>query len=222
MFEVENLDYNVPRLCVKSVVKAELHDWSKQVSRVNQHVLNLMFSSIFSAFPSAVYVQTCDVFLSAMNRAYAKRDVMLVQLRCHASVSLDVSCYNDALSVWEPLLEPVMLAEDHYRPWQLTLTLAQAEALPVLGQAPDGADSGHVVSDELDSAVSYWLQHVTSARRSERSTGSSSAESDVDDVDGGDGGDGMTVIRPRAPPQLVQAAGGGGARSLQQGHSYGE
>ena len=31
MFEVENLDYNVPRLCVKSEVKAEAHDWSTQV-----------------------------------------------------------------------------------------------------------------------------------------------------------------------------------------------
>ena len=56
MFEVENLDYNVPRLCVKSVVKAELHDWSKQVSRANQHSLNLIFSSFFFAFLFAVCV----------------------------------------------------------------------------------------------------------------------------------------------------------------------
>ena len=72
MFEVENLDYNVPRLCVKSEVKAELHDWS-------------------------------------------------TQLRSRADVTIDVSYYNDELSVWEPLVEPVMVHEDQYRPWNISL-----------------------------------------------------------------------------------------------------
>ena len=31
MFEVENLDFHVPRLCVKAALTAEIEDWSKQV-----------------------------------------------------------------------------------------------------------------------------------------------------------------------------------------------
>lgn len=31
MFEVENLDYHVPRLCVKSSLTGMVQDWSKQV-----------------------------------------------------------------------------------------------------------------------------------------------------------------------------------------------
>ncbi len=31
MFEVENLDYHVPTLCIKAAVEASLYDWSKQV-----------------------------------------------------------------------------------------------------------------------------------------------------------------------------------------------
>ena len=31
MFEVENLDFHVPRLCIKSSLFADVKDWTKQV-----------------------------------------------------------------------------------------------------------------------------------------------------------------------------------------------
>ncbi len=31
MFEVENLDFHVPRLCIKTSLLADVRDWSKQV-----------------------------------------------------------------------------------------------------------------------------------------------------------------------------------------------
>lgn len=31
MFEVENLDFHVPRLCLKSSLYADVKDWTKQV-----------------------------------------------------------------------------------------------------------------------------------------------------------------------------------------------
>ena len=31
MFEVENLDFHVPRLCLKSSLSADVKDWTKQV-----------------------------------------------------------------------------------------------------------------------------------------------------------------------------------------------
>lgn len=32
---------------------------------------------------------------------------------------LEVSYYNEKLAVWEPLVEPVMVTEGSYRPWEV-------------------------------------------------------------------------------------------------------
>jgi hypothetical protein len=72
MFEVENLDYHVPRLCIQSSLNGKVEDWSKQ-------------------------------------------------LRCEAELHLEMSVFNEKKALWEPLLEPVMAAEDNYRPWEVFL-----------------------------------------------------------------------------------------------------
>ena len=33
VFEVENLDFHVPRMCLETGVQASIHDWSRQVSK---------------------------------------------------------------------------------------------------------------------------------------------------------------------------------------------
>ena len=38
MFEVENLDCHVPRLCFKACFESDIKDWSKQVSDSINHV----------------------------------------------------------------------------------------------------------------------------------------------------------------------------------------
>ena len=44
---------------------------------------------------------------------------MFFQLRLNAELELDVCYYNEKLSVWEPLIEPSMVQEGEYKPWQL-------------------------------------------------------------------------------------------------------
>ncbi|KAL0830292.1 hypothetical protein ABMA28_002492 [Loxostege sticticalis] len=53
------------------------------------------------------------------------------QLHGCGSVTALASCYNERLDVWEPLLEPVVLGENVYRPWEITATLFQSKAYPM-------------------------------------------------------------------------------------------
>ncbi|XP_071478587.1 intermembrane lipid transfer protein VPS13A-like, partial [Diadema antillarum] len=52
-------------------------------------------------------------------------------LRSEAELQLGVSSYNEKLSVWEPVLEPVMEKEGDYRLWELTARLTRAESHPI-------------------------------------------------------------------------------------------
>ena len=54
MFEVENLDFHVPRLCIKSSVYADIKDWSKQVCKI----CYFLFPSRFEA---VVIVTLCHI-----------------------------------------------------------------------------------------------------------------------------------------------------------------
>ena len=40
-------------------------------------------------------------------------------MRTEAEVTLEALVYNERLSTWEPLLEPVMEKENCYRPWEI-------------------------------------------------------------------------------------------------------
>ena len=47
--------------------------------------------------------------------------VCLFQMRMTAYLELDVSYFNEKLSVWEPLVEPNMVTEGTYDPWTLKI-----------------------------------------------------------------------------------------------------
>ena len=40
-------------------------------------------------------------------------------MECHLQLDLELSYYNETLAVWEPLVEPLSVAEGKYRPWRL-------------------------------------------------------------------------------------------------------
>ncbi len=46
MFEVENLDFHVPRLCLKTVLSADIEDWSRQVSRSPPFIIHLLLLNV--------------------------------------------------------------------------------------------------------------------------------------------------------------------------------
>ncbi len=45
-------------------------------------------------------------------------------MRTEAEVSLEVLMYNERLSSWEPILEPVMERENVYRPWEILVKVS--------------------------------------------------------------------------------------------------
>ncbi|XP_022100693.1 vacuolar protein sorting-associated protein 13A-like [Acanthaster planci] len=53
-------------------------------------------------------------------------------LNVSAEVSLEVHVYNEKVSTWEPLVEPVMEQEKVYRPWELIIKMSQAEGHPIV------------------------------------------------------------------------------------------
>ncbi|XP_062531261.1 intermembrane lipid transfer protein VPS13A isoform X2 [Bombyx mori] len=48
-----------------------------------------------------------------------------------AAASIHATCYNERLDVWEPLIEPVVVDENVYRPWEIRATLFQSKAYPM-------------------------------------------------------------------------------------------
>jgi len=48
-------------------------------------------------------------------------------LHVKAKIELEATYYNDKISNWEPLVEPVMVREDVYRPWSISLWFAIEE-----------------------------------------------------------------------------------------------
>ncbi|KAL7669177.1 hypothetical protein ACOME3_009843 [Neoechinorhynchus agilis] len=51
-----------------------------------------------------------------------------------AQFELECSYYNDALAVWEPFIEPLMIVEDRYRPWKFEFWFTSAEALSLMAK----------------------------------------------------------------------------------------
>ena len=48
------------------------------------------------------------------------------QLHLAAELHLDMMFYNEKLSTWEPLIEPVMEKEGVYRPWEVLIKVSAA------------------------------------------------------------------------------------------------
>ena len=51
------------------------------------------------------------------------------QLYLAAELHLDMTYYNEKLSVWEPLIEPVMEKEGVYRPWEVLVKVRRVTYL---------------------------------------------------------------------------------------------
>ncbi len=47
-------------------------------------------------------------------------------MRIEGEIEMEVSYYNELLASWEPLLEPVMEAENQYRPWEVIIKVSKA------------------------------------------------------------------------------------------------
>ena len=50
--------------------------------------------------------------------------MLLVQLRADGEFHLEMSYFNEKKAVWEPFIEPVMEAEDNYRPWEVVIKVS--------------------------------------------------------------------------------------------------
>ncbi|XP_022244299.1 vacuolar protein sorting-associated protein 13C-like [Limulus polyphemus] len=54
------------------------------------------------------------------------------QLYLKADLQLEMMYYNEKLSTWEPLVEPVMEVENVYRPWEVTVKLFRERSQPIV------------------------------------------------------------------------------------------
>lgn len=94
--------------------------------------------------------------------------------RISAQVDLPVEMlyYNDRMSVWEPLIEPVMIKEDSYRAWEVSFQFVRAESLPLSCRSVDLKLSKE---DAVDGQIhEFWAKHQS------RSDADSSSESETD------------------------------------------
>ncbi|KAE8750070.1 hypothetical protein FOCC_FOCC003194, partial [Frankliniella occidentalis] len=84
------------------------------------------------------------------------------QLHLRAELQLQASYVNGDLGLWEPLIEPVVEAENVFRPWELHVRLFRAKAFPIssrLDTPPEGEGSGpRRTSSRKRSAASHQLQ----------------------------------------------------------------
>ncbi|XP_077487985.1 intermembrane lipid transfer protein VPS13A-like isoform X2 [Amblyomma americanum] len=103
-------------------------------------------------------------------------------------VKLEASYYSEECSTWEPLIEPVMDAENCYRPWELVIKMFRDRSYPILSTR-NGCRSNLLMDavDALDGA----------------STGSGGSASTSDDASEDETE--MTVIR-RHPPARARKA----------------
>eukprot|EP00106_Octopus_bimaculoides_P016057 XP_014783499.1 PREDICTED: vacuolar protein sorting-associated protein 13A-like isoform X4 [Octopus bimaculoides] len=61
----------------------------------------------------------------------AKMKNLSSQLQLQSEINLELAYFNEKLSVWEPLVEPVMEKENLYRPWELQIKMVQAASQPI-------------------------------------------------------------------------------------------
>lgn len=97
-----------------------------------------------------------------------------------AELQLEFLYFNEKLFVWEPILEPVMEAENYYRPWEVLIKVFHDHGSPIFCSHTDR--DAILLSDIVDSDT----RSLTSRIVSESSSG------DNDDTDEEMG---MTVIR---------------------------
>ncbi|VDM65259.1 unnamed protein product, partial [Strongylus vulgaris] len=73
-------------------------------------------------------------------------------LQASADLSLQMSYYNEALSVWEPVIEPVEVSTDNWSPWNLKMTVKGRNKMDPLDTRP-GMDIKIEADDILNLTV---------------------------------------------------------------------
>ncbi|CAH1961424.1 unnamed protein product [Acanthoscelides obtectus] len=52
-------------------------------------------------------------------------------LNCTCEVSLQLNYFNEAVQSWEPLIDPIVIDEREYKPWEVIIKVFQDKALPM-------------------------------------------------------------------------------------------
>lgn len=58
-------------------------------------------------------------------------------LNCTCDVSLQANYFNEKLQCWEPLIDPVVIDEGEYKPWEVMIKILQDRALPIFDAEED-------------------------------------------------------------------------------------
>nr|KAG5703288.1 hypothetical protein BaRGS_025530 [Batillaria attramentaria] len=103
------------------------------------------------------------------------------KLHLESELHLDMMFYNEKLSTWEPLIEPVMEKEGVYRPWEVLIKVVQAKSFPMMCMYEDHDLD---VTDGLETEVQQMMHRAR--------VKSSSSETDTDSSTD------MTVIRHKS------------------------
>ncbi|CAH1799951.1 unnamed protein product [Owenia fusiformis] len=111
------------------------------------------------------------------------------QMWLQAELHLQMSFFNEKLAMWEPLIEPVMEYEDHYRPWEMLFKMIQAESHPITSEV---AQPKFQARDEVDSHV-HKLMCRASTRRSTRVPPIPETETETTETETENE---MTIVRP--------------------------
>lgn len=110
------------------------------------------------------------------------------QLQIQSELKLELAYFNEKLSVWEPLIEPVMEKENIYQPWELQVKLVQAASQPITTSY-----------EETSMDIADGLEDDVHSIRQKSRVRSSSSESETDSNTE------MTVIR-RKPSKKKRLA----------------
>lgn len=53
-------------------------------------------------------------------------------LNCTCELTLQASYYNESVQAWEPFIDPVIVDESEYKPWDVLIKIFQDKSLPIL------------------------------------------------------------------------------------------
>ncbi|XP_055887721.1 intermembrane lipid transfer protein VPS13A-like isoform X3 [Biomphalaria glabrata] len=97
------------------------------------------------------------------------------KMHIEAELHLEMMYFNETLSVWEPLLEPVMDKEFVYRPWELLIKVIRAKSFPMICMYDDNDVN---IPEELQTEVQQMM-HRSRVKSSSSETDDPSADQDM-------------------------------------------
>lgn len=96
----------------------------KQTKLLETLELNIKEANIKFCEESSIDLQPLAIVRLVLN---GKVSNWTKNLHVKAMIELEATYYNDKISNWEPLIDPVMVNEDDYRPWSISLWFAIEE-----------------------------------------------------------------------------------------------